>query len=141
MQLTLQEPLNMKGLKINLNSGNTYIEVDSSVSGLDSTIQNALVNIGTINGSDYIYTDKGTKLLKTGLEGKIVGFSEANHESNMAAIDTLFFSRSQDIGATSTERIGQIKLTPVDYKDNKLSVNASFTDIANTRTVGTNISL
>jgi hypothetical protein len=127
----------MKGLKILLSKNDTVIDLNNSVTGFDATVQNALVNIATQAGSDKIYSDKGTNLLKHAVTGKIVGFNDANHEAQIAALATLFFSRDQDTGAPSTERLGSIAMSPVTYTEGTLTISAAFTDLEGSRTLGT----
>lgn len=54
----------MEGIKINFLNGDIYIEPTEKVTGFDTTVQNALVNIGTRQGTDRIYSSKGTAILK-----------------------------------------------------------------------------
>lgn len=127
----------MEGLKINFIKDDISISTDSKVSGFDATIQNALVNIGTRAGTDRIYPGKGTSILDRAVEGKIVGFNAANHESQLAALDTLFFSREYETSDVNEIKLGSVAMAPLSYDGNKLRIEASFTDLANSRTVGT----
>lgn len=127
----------MQGLKIIFtDKDNISIDPNASVSDFDATIQNALVNIGTRNGTDRIYTDKGTTILTEATNGKIVGFNTANHVSQLAALDTLFFSREYETSDVLTTRLSAVSLEPVTYDGNKLKLQVAFTDQANSRTVG-----
>ena len=131
----------MKGLKIDFTSGANVINTTSTVDGLDATIQNALVNVATRIKSDAVFPNKCTSLLLKALAGKIVGINDAIHESQIAAIDTLFFSRDYDIKEPTTTRLGDIKMEPVTYDGKFLFITAAFTDQAKTRTVGTTTAL
>ena len=131
----------MKGLKIEFTSGANSINTTTSVSDLDATIQNALVNVATRVASDAIFPEKGTSLLLNALRGKIVGINDAVHESQIAAINTLFFSRDYDINEPTTTRLGDIKMEPITYDGRFLFITAAFTDQAKTRTVGTTTAL
>lgn len=127
----------MEGLKINFTNGDIYIDTNNKVSGFSTTVQNALANIGTRAGTDRIYPNKGTEILKNAAEGKIVGFNVANHESQLAALDTLFFSREYETTNEPTEKMGEVFLDPISYDGLKLKINAAFTDFTGTTTVGT----
>jgi hypothetical protein len=128
----------MQGLKILFDTkDNISIDPNASLSDFDATIQNALVNIGTRNGTDRIYPDKGTTILTEATSGKIVGFNAANHVSQLAALDTLFFSREYETSETLTVRLGSVAMEPVTYDGSKLKLQVAFTDQANSRTVGT----
>jgi hypothetical protein len=127
----------MEGIKINFFNGEIYIEPTEKVSGFDATIQNALVNIGTRVGTDRTYPTKGTAILKSAVEGKIVGLNVANHETQAAAIDTLFFSREYETSTDLSIRLGQVFMDTLSYDGIKLSINSAFTNFSETITKGT----
>jgi hypothetical protein len=127
----------MEGIKLNFLNGEIYIEPSEKVSGFDATVQNALVNIGTRNGTDKIYPDKGTTILKSAVEGKIVGLNVANQESQLAAVDTLFFSREYETSADLNVRLGKVFMDPLSYDGAKLRINSAFTNFSQTITKGT----
>lgn len=127
----------MEGLKINFVDGDIFIDTENKVTGFSATVQNALVNIGTRQGTDKIYSTKGTEILKSAAEGKIVGFNVANHEAQLAAIDTLFFSREYETSRDPTVKMGKVFLDPLTYDGVKLRINAAFTDFTEATTVGT----
>jgi hypothetical protein len=127
----------MEGIKVNFLNGEIYIEPTEKVTGFDATIQNALANIGTRRGTDRIYPDKGTNILKRAVEGKIVGLNVANHESQLAAIDTLFFSREYETSADLSVRLGKVFMDTLSYDGNKLRINSAFVNFSDTITKGT----
>jgi hypothetical protein len=127
----------MEGIKINFLNGEIYIETTEKVDGFDATIQNALVNIGTRAGTDRIYPTKGTTILKSAVEGKIVGLNVANHETQAAAIDTLFFSREYETSTDLSIRLGQVFMDTLSYDGTKLRINSAFTNFSETITKGT----
>jgi hypothetical protein len=127
----------MEGLKINFLNGDIHIEPTEKVTGFDATIQNALVNIGTRNGTDRIYPTKGTTILKSAVEGKIVGLNVANHEAQSAAIDTLFFSREYETSTDLSIRLGKVFMSTLSYDGRKLRINSAFTNFPETITKGT----
>lgn len=127
----------MEGLKINFENGNIHIDTDTKVTGFDATIQNGLVNIGTRNGTDRIYPNKGTIILKSAVEGKIVGLNVANHEAQIAALDTLFFSREYETTDDPSVKLGKVFLDTLSYDGTKLRINAAFVNFTETITKGT----
>ena len=131
----------MKGIKVILSSTGCTINPDASVSGFDATIQNALVNIATRAGTDHAFSDKGTALLSNAVAGKIAGLNDANHESQLAALQTLFFSRAQDTAEANDIRIGKIDMSPATFDGKILRVDAAFTNLSNTRIIGTTTTL
>lgn len=131
----------MRGIKINFSDGVAVIDPTAHVAGFDATVQNALVNIATRNGTDRIYADKGTSILARAVEGKIVGMNEANHQAQLAALDTLYFSRKHETSADSKIKLGAVAMKPVTYDGDSLKLNVAFTDLAISRTVGTETTL
>ncbi len=131
----------MEGLKINFSKNNVYLDVGASNTGFACTIQNGLANIATRQGTDNIYADKGTTILKSAVSGKIVGMNDANHEAQSAAISTLFFSREYETSTDDTIKLGAIAIEPISYSGESLLLNTSFTDVAQTVTIGTSTTL
>jgi hypothetical protein len=127
----------MEGLRISFEKSNVALAVTGSSTGFDCTIQNALTNIGTRKGTDHMYSNKGTDILLRAVQGKIVGMNDANHEAQIAAIDTLFFSRDYETSASGTIVLGAVTMQPLTYDGNALITTTSFTDLDQTRTVGT----
>jgi hypothetical protein len=120
----------MEGLKVNFTKDDISINTGSKVSDFDATVQNALVNIGTREGTDKIFAGKGTRILDRAVEGKIVGFNAANHESQLAAVDTLFFSREYETSASDAIKLGNVAMAPLTYDGNKLTIEAAFTNLS-----------
>jgi hypothetical protein len=127
----------MEGIKVNFLNGEIYIEPGEKVTGFDATIQNALVNIGTRRGTDRTYSEKGTNILKRAVEGKIVGLNVANHETQLAAIDTLFFSREYETSTDLSIRLGNVYMDTLSYDNGRLKINSAFTNFSETITRGT----
>jgi hypothetical protein len=127
----------MEGIKVNFLNGEIYIEPNERITEFDATVQNALVNIGTRQGTDRTYPGKGTNVLKSAVEGKIVGLNVANHESQIAAVDTLFFSREFETSTDLNIRLGKVFMDPLSYDGAKLRINSAFTNFTDTITKGT----
>lgn len=117
----------MKGFLIDMTKdGKAEIHLDQRVEGYGSTLQNALVILGTDKGSDKAFPDKGTNLLKAATRGLMIDGQAALHQAQFAAIDVLFFSRSFEISETD-EMIREIKLTPSTITTDKISLQVQFT--------------
>lgn len=127
----------MEGLKINFLNGDIYIEPEAKVTDFDATVQNALANIGTRQGTDRIYPTKGTSILKNAVEGKIAGLNVANHEAQLAAINTLFFSREYETSTNLSVKLGKVFLDTLSYDGAKLRINSAFINFSETITKGT----
>lgn len=127
----------MEGLKVNFLNGDIYIEPEAKVTDFDATVQNALANIGTRRGTDRIYPSKGTNILKSAVEGKIAGLNVANHEAQLAAINTLFFSREYETSTNLSVKLGKVFMDTLSYDGAKLRINSAFTNFSATITKGT----
>jgi hypothetical protein len=127
----------MEGIKVNFLNGEIYIDPSDKITGFDATIQNALVNIGTRQSTDRIYPSKGTTILKNAVEGKIVGLNVSNHEAQLAAIETLFFSREYETSTDLSIKLGKVFMDTLSYDGNKLRINSAFTNFSETITKGT----
>jgi hypothetical protein len=127
----------MEGISINFLNGNIFIDTDKKVEGFNATVQNALVNIGTRRGTDRIYPEKGTEILQNAVQGKIVGLNVANHEAQLAAIDTLFFSREHETTTDDNVKLGQVFMDTITYEGTKLKIESGFTNFSQTSSVGT----
>ena len=119
----------MKGLKLTFAARGASLDLSSLVEDFDCVVQNAMVCIATAAGSDAIYPGKGTNLLKQALSGAVVDVRSAGHASNFAAVDTLFFSRSNDY-SDSTEKLAKAELQPVSMSQESLQLTAQFTSTA-----------
>lgn len=126
----------MEGLKVNFLNGDIYIEPEAKVTDFDATVQNALANIGTRQGTDRIYPSKGTNILKSAVEGKIAGLNVANHEAQLAAINTLFFSREYETSTNLSVKLGKVFMDTLSYDGAKLRINSAFTNFSETITKG-----
>ncbi len=99
----------------------------ASVSGFQCVVQNALVNIGTRQGTDPVYDTRGTNLQKDAAYGRLIDLNSAQHSSNFAALDTLSFSRDTEGGDPSG--LAQVNLAPAEFSGNGLSLEAKFLSI------------
>jgi len=117
----------MKSLKIVFEASGARIVLDDIVEGFEAVTQNGLVNIATEQGSAPTEPDRGTNLLKDALEGKVASLLDAQHISNLAALDTLFYLRGTDEIDTLEERLDTLTLKPFDYDGESVRINAVFT--------------
>ena len=95
--------------------------------GFDATVQNALVNIACDVGTDPVFPTKGTELYKQGVAGQLSDLAAAGHAANFAALDTLFFCRGVDVAGTAEERIKEIRLNPIFFGNQRVTLNGQFT--------------
>jgi hypothetical protein len=116
----------MKGLKINFQDTGALISTTETVEGNLTTVQNGLVNIATITGTDKAYPDRGTELFLNAVQRGIPSINLALQYSNFAAIDTLFFLRSTDL-VTDNNSAENVQLSIRNFTINKLSLDAQFT--------------
>ena len=78
------------------------MDFSSKVSGFDADVQNAMVNLGTDIGSDALMKDRGTRLLKDAVQGRMANLQWANNMANFAAMKTLVFSQKYDLANNAT---------------------------------------
>lgn len=100
-----------KGLKVEFSEKGAILRPSQQVDGPRASVQNALVNIGTMKGSDKAFEDRGTDLFKTVLARGLPSVSDARHAANFAAVNTLFFVRAQEESTTDIS-IRRLRLTP-----------------------------
>jgi hypothetical protein len=128
----------VKGIAIDF-TGSLPVFSTGQVDGFGSAVQNALVNIGTKQGSDVVFPDKGTTLQADAVAGKLVDLNSAQHSSNFAAVDTVAFSRTHTETDDPDGVIGA-QLEPADFDSNSLLIDAIFT-AGDGRTVGVKTNL
>jgi hypothetical protein len=87
----------MRGIRLTFNESGPNFDFSTAVRRFDSTVQNALVNVGTDLGSDKVYTTRGTDLKRDGANGRMSTAVWANHSANFAALRTLAFVQQTDI--------------------------------------------
>ena len=92
----------------------------------ECSVQNALVNLGSVQGGDKVFPDKGTDLLKTAVSGALFDLNSANHASNYAALDTLAFSKAADY-QDNPEPITGMTLKPATFTGGVLTLDVKFT--------------
>lgn len=119
----------MKGIRLIFGENGVTYDFTTPVEGFEATVQNALVNLGTQVGTDRMFPDRGTDLLKTGLSGAIVDLNTAGHASSLAALDTLFFSRTWEQAGVE-EKLARIQLRPLSLQDRSLLLEGIFVSTA-----------
>lgn len=100
-----------RGLKVEFLKEGARLLPTEEVRGSLSSVQNALVNIGTMQGTDKAFSDRGTDLFKTVLSRGLPNVGDARHAANFAAVNTLFFVREQE-EQTTDDSISRLQLTP-----------------------------
>jgi hypothetical protein len=126
----------MKGLKLTFGDVGISLELSESVEAVQCVVQNALVNIGTVKGTDNTFADKGTDLLINSVRNGIPSVNQAQHYANFAAIDTLFFSRETDL-VTNDDSLQQVLMTPASLSRNNAQFDVQF-ETLDGRTFGVN---
>lgn len=116
----------MTGIKIQFNGRQSEILPDQTVSGFDATVQNSMVCVGTVAGSDRMFPAKGTNLLPSALQGRLINRQLAIHETNYASVDTLFFINETDAEGAE-ERLAAVALQILNMTTEELQLEAQFT--------------
>ena len=86
----------MRAIKINFQGAQPVFDFTDSVKDFDATVQNCLVNLGTMIGSDQFYPDRGTYLMLDAVQGRMINIQWANNSANFAALRTIVFSQNND---------------------------------------------
>lgn len=116
----------MKGLAIDFSPGGPGILLDAYVEGFNTTAQNAMVNLGTDLGSDPMWPERGTNIMRAALQGAVINFTSARHVANFAALSSKTFLISTE-DARVTELLEDLTLSPVELSYMSLKVNAQIT--------------
>ncbi len=86
----------MNGIRLNFSEGGPRFDFSRPVKEFNSTVQNALVNVGTALGSDKVFVERGTDLKIDGAQGRMATTVWSNHSANFAALRTLSFVQQND---------------------------------------------
>lgn len=117
----------MRDIKIVM-AGNegSFLDLTADVTGKELYSQKALVNIVTVRGSDPLFEDRGTDIMKKCLSGNIYDNNGLRHLGNFAALDTMFFVLENEYSAvnTSPDKIKKIAVYP--YTVDLLSSKVTF---------------
>jgi hypothetical protein len=117
----------MKGIAIDF-TGERPVFGSGQVSDFGAAVQNSLVNIGTQQGSDPIYPERGTTLQEDAVAGRLIDLNSAQHSSNFAAVDTLAFARAFT-PADDPHSVASVQLEPADFTGSSLLIDAIFTSL------------
>ena len=103
----------MKSLRVAFDEGGARLVFDETVEGTRNTAQKCLINVGTINGSDSMFADRGTQLLAQAVRSELISENTAQHAANFAALDTLTFVRVNDPqdALDDTSRVTELTLS------------------------------
>ena len=110
----------MRDIKVQFDGqSNTRILLNESVEGKALMQQKYLINVGTSEGTDKIYSDRGTEFLPRIVAGAIVDSASAWHVGNFAAVSTLYFCSYYEHPEiyNSDEYVQSFTLEPVDFNN------------------------
>jgi hypothetical protein len=127
----------MRGVKIDFTGDQPVFDFTDTVQDFDTTVQNALVNLGTMINSDLLYPDRGTYLMLDAVQGRMVNLQWANNSANFAAIKTIVFSQNNDL-VGNPFILQTLTLTANVYNINQLTLNVSAVCVDGT-TVGASV--
>ena len=108
----------MVGLKVDFKGFEDSRILMERGEGFDLVVQNTLVNLGQEKGSATIFPDKGTVLRAASLRGFVGGIASASRLGGIAAVDTIYFLRANDVEGGET--LADLALVP-SIEEGKLS--------------------
>ena len=114
----------MRGIAVNFQEAGGSL-LPRVVSDFDATAQCCAVNIATEGGSDPAYAERGTDLLQQAVEFGVVSFTEAQHLSNFASVNTQVFMQQFDV--PGQEGLAEVVISPAELNVFYLRTEAQFT--------------
>lgn len=111
-----------------LDDGSIKLNPDATAEGFALVVQGAMVNLISEQGSDTIFEERGTTLLRAGLSGSIVDRVSADHQAAFASADTLFFSREWELADTN-DKLAEVRLAVKNQTLFQLELAATFISI------------
>lgn len=109
----------MKDVRIHFNGDDdTVFDFRAPVEGKAQVVQKVLLNIATERGSDPLFEDRGTNLLRDSINGLTINKTAAQHTGNFAAVYTKTFILAnmwkRDLMG-NPERLTAINVIPIAY--------------------------
>lgn len=99
------------------------LQPDVLVSGFDSTVQCAMVNMALQRGASRMHPEAGTNLLSQGVYGLLTDVNTTKHAANFAAAESKEFVN----GATlDGPKLSNLFLQPAVFQPPYLALNAVF---------------
>ena len=130
----------LKGIKIVFDpDSKATIDWSAPVTGFDATVQCVLSHLGTTEGSDPIFPERGTSLLTYGLVGRLGSIREAVHECNFASVKSKDFIEDHTPPEIA-ERISRVRIVPQEITRQRLDTIVSI-DTTSGLVVGTVLSV
>lgn len=114
----------MKGLGIKFENGGATFNFEEKLDSKRLLVQNYLVNTATVRGSNLIFPQKGTDLLRVVNGGTVFDETTATHQANFAATNTLVFENSQQNDLDLT--VDRFKLFPKTLNPENLTLTTLF---------------
>ena len=129
----------MRGIRIIFGDTGPTFDLEQFTLNFASTVQNALVNVGTRVGSDPIFAERGTGILDAAVKGALISSVWATHYANFAALETLSFSRTTD-DDYNLFKLQKFTLESTGLVDQHVALNASAIS-TDGQMIGTNVTL
>jgi hypothetical protein len=101
----------MSGLALEFGPDGIVLQPQQPVDGLRAQVQAALLNLACERGSDPVYGERGTELMERAARDGVWSPARAQHLTNFAAVDTLFFLRDSE-PRTLPSSLQDLGLTP-----------------------------
>jgi len=106
----------MRGTVIKFEAAGPRLDFTDVRRDFACTVQNALTHVGTDYGTDRVYPERGTDLLRLATSGTLVNRLWADQRAGLAALRVLAFTRQTDSPANQ-DQLQEFKLRAVQMRD------------------------
>lgn len=116
----------------------TVFDLKNKVEGKDLYMQKYMINLATDNGSDPLYSTRGTTLMQEAIGGILLSDNAIAHAGNFAALDSRLFVTGEEYSAVrlSPDLVTDCILEAQDTDNNSgtITYNVRFTFADGTET-------
>ena len=123
--------MSIQGFRVDFAEEGSAIDFSHKMTGFDTTLQNAVVNVGQRASSDPVYPRKGISLFQQSLSGALVDVNSAGHYVNFAALSTISFSRQTELSGNAADALLKFSLKITRFlPGTKMELDVSATSTA-----------
>lgn len=117
----------MKGLQLKIGDDGKAEIAPRTIADADCVLQNSVVNLLTVKGSDATFPDRGADILLSGLRNVIFDSTSAQHVANFAALSTVTFMREHEYPEEIARTIDALRLSLTEIQPGYLRFSLTHT--------------